>query len=231
MRRISSVLALALWAAPLVAQDHDPDNKVQGGGNFPAGWTLRLDRPDRGKKEDVKFVAMGKGFHATMGPAAILWSDKNVASGNFTLKGTFTQTKAPSHPEAYGLFAGGKNLDQPNQEYIYYIVRGDGKYMVKHRAGSEVHTIQDWSDSPAINKADAAGKATNALAIRSTSDSIVFMANGKAVWGMDRSHAGAGATEGLYGVRVNHNLDVHIDDFAIVPEAKGATKKMPVKKS
>ena len=231
MRFVSSFAALALSAAPLHAQgnmggmNHDPDNKVAGGGVFPAGWVARLDRPDRGKLEDVKFVAMDKGYHATMGPAAIFYTAKNNASGNYTLKGTFTQTKAPSHPEAYGLFTGGKNLDQPNQEYIYYIVRGDGKFMVKHRAGSEVHTIQDWTDSPAINKADANGKATNALAIRSTPDSIVYMANGKMVWAMDRSHAGAGATEGTYGIRINHNLDVHVDGFEYVADKAPAKVK------
>ena len=225
MRKLMSVLALVAVSSPVFGQqvmkDKDPDNKVAGGGTFPAGWVARLDRPDRAKMEDVKFVSMGPGYHATMGPAAIFWNTKNMApSGPFIAKASFTQTKAPSHPEAYGLIVGGKNLDQPNQEYVYFIVRGDGKYMINHRAGTEVHKIVDWTENAAINKADEAGKATNELSVKSTPDSIVFMANGKSVHAMDRSHAGMVATDGQIGLRVNHNLDVHIGSFDVTPIKK-----------
>ncbi len=215
MRTLMFVAALVTTAAPLAAQG-DPDNKVAGAAGLPSGWVARLDRANA-KTADVKFVAMGPGYHATLGPAGIFYNPKDMASGNFTVKASMTQTKSPTHPEAYGLFVGGRNLDQPNQEYLYLLVRQDGKFAVKHRAGTEVHTIADWTEHAAITKADADGKATNALAIRSTADSIIYMVNGSPVYGQDRAHAGQGATNGQAGLRVNHNLDVHIGDFAIVP--------------
>ena len=47
------------------------------------------------------------------------------------------------------------------------------------------------------------------------------MVNGTQVYGQDRAHAAMGGTNGQAGLRVNHNLDVHIGDFAIVPAAGG----------
>jgi hypothetical protein len=225
MRRTLITGLLALTAAPLMAQGSDPDNVVKGATGMPAGWVARLDRANA-NAANVKFVTMGSGYHATLGPAGIFYYPAHTATGSYTAKATFSQTKAATHPEAYGLFVGGRNLNAANQEYLYFIVRQDGKYMVKHRAGSEVHTIADWTDHPAINKMDAQGKATNALAIRSTADSIVYLVNGRQVYGQDRTHAGADATNGQVGLRVNHNLDVHIADFAIVPAAKASATKI-----
>jgi hypothetical protein len=49
---------------------------------------------------------------------------------------------------------------------------------------------------------------------------IQYMINGKEVYSMDRAKAvGAGnmlaSTDGIAGIRVSHNLDVHISDFKI----------------
>lgn len=224
MRRIMLAAALVLAAAPLAAQGSDPDMKVSGAGALPAGWVARLDR-STASMDNVKFVTMGPGYHATLGPAGIFYNPKDQASGSFTARATFTQTKAPTHPEAYGIFVGGQNLTQPNQSYVYFIVRGDGKYMVKHRAGSEVHTIVDWTDSPAVVKQDAEGKATNTVAIRSTKDSITYWVNDTRVYGQDRAHAGMTATDGQVGLRVNHNLDVHISNFSVTPGVGSAPAK------
>jgi len=108
-RSLTTLSLLALAAAPLAAQDaSDPTHKVAGGA-LPAGWMGRTDRPTD-KLTDAKFVAMGPGYHVTSGPAAIYWNPKNVTSGPFTASTTMTQTKAPMHPEAYGIFFGGKHV-------------------------------------------------------------------------------------------------------------------------
>jgi len=210
IRRSLTVLSmLAIAAAPLAAQDaNDPTKKVAGGA-LPAGWMGRTDRPTD-KLTDAKFVAMGSGYHVTSGPAAIYWNPKTVTSGAFVASTTVTQTKAPTHPEAYGVFFGGKDLDTPTQSYYYFIVRGDGKYMVNHRAGAEVHKLIPWTDSPALNKADASGKATNKLTVdASKADSVRLLVNDKQV------NALAIKADGLVGLRVNHNLDVHVGDLTV----------------
>ena len=217
MRTLSLALALAT-AVPLAAgaqarkPDADPDKKAAGGGSFPAGWMGRVDRPNQ-KLEDVKFVSMGRGFHVTAGPHAIYWNPANTATGDYTVRATFSQTKASAHPEGYGLILGGRNLDQPTQDYLYFIVRQDGQYLIKHRAGNDVHTLQNWTAHPAVKAIDAAGKATNDLQVAVGRDSVKFLVNGTQVTALARpSYMN---TDGIYGLRVNHNLDVHVDNFGV----------------
>lgn len=225
----SSVTVLSLLvmsAAPLCAQsmNHDPDKKADGGA-LPAGWTGRTDR-DNTKLADAKFVTMGTGFHVTSGPAAIYWKPTNMMTGRFVASASFTQMKAPTHPEAYGIFFMGKNLNAPDQSYAYMLVRGDGKVMVKHRAGKDVHTVMDWTDNAAVVKQDASGKATNTLSVdASRPDSVRLLVNGKQITAMADGYMGS--AKGFVGLRVNHNLDVHVADFTVT--SKGVAAKAPAK--
>lgn len=205
--RLEYAVALSLLtAAPVMAQEKAAAPAA------PEGWSVRLDRAN--VTAQPKFVAMGDGFHFTSGPAAIYYQPAQTMTGDFRVTATFTQTKAPTHPEAYGSFVGGRNLDQDNLEYGYLIVRGDGKYAIKHRAGSEVHTIQDWVEHPGLNKQDAAGKATNTLTIEAAGDKVRMLVNGQEVKTWERSYWNAA---GQVGLRINHNLDVHVSDFKIEP--------------
>jgi hypothetical protein len=223
MRKTILTMALVATASPLLAQaaqqakENDPTHKVAGGIGV-AGWMGRID-PNAERRGmsigDAKFAAMGSGYHITSGPAAIYWNAKDAVKGNYTVSASFTQTKAPMHPEAYGLFVGGQNLSEPTQSYLYFETRGDGKYLIVHRAGDETHKIVDWTDTDATAKADAAGKATNDLAIRVTADSVDFLANGKLVKGLSKAEMHNFASDGQAGIRVNHNLDVHVDKFQI----------------
>ncbi|HKP14956.1 MAG TPA: hypothetical protein VJT85_02795 [Gemmatimonadaceae bacterium] len=215
-RSLTTLSLLALAAAPLAAQGtDDPTHKVAGGA-LPAGWMGRTDRPTD-KLTDAKFVAMGSGYHVTSGPAAIYWNPKTVTNGPFVASTTITQTKAPTHPEAYGIFFMGKDLDAPGQNYAYFIVRGDGKYLVNHRAGAEIHKIIPWTENAAVNKQDASGKVTNKLTVdASKADSVRLLVNDKQVAALPMNHLGK--TDGLVGLRVNHNLDVHIGDLTVTPK-------------
>jgi hypothetical protein len=223
-RSCTALSLLLLAAAPLSAQmagmkDHDPDKKADGGA-LPAGWTGRTDR-DNAKLTDAKFVAMAPGYHITSGPAAIYWKSAGRVTGPFTASATISQTKAPAHPEAYGIFFMGNKLETPQQSYAYLIVRGDGKFMIKHRAGAELHTIMDWTESPAVHKADAAGKATNTVTVdASRPDSVRLSVNGTQVAAIPGPHIGN--TDGYVGLRVNHNLDVHVSDFTVTPKASAS---------
>lgn len=223
MRRMILGVALVAVASPVWAQaaqqgkDNDPTHKVAGGVTVP-GWEGRIDPQSarRGMKiDDAKFAPMGGGMHVTSGPAAIYWNPKDAATGQYTVSASFTQTKAPMHPEAYGLFIGGTNLQDSTESYVYFLTRGDGKYLINHRAGDEVHKIINWTDTDATNKQDASGKSTNVLAIRVTKDSVDFLANGKLVKGFTKAEMHNFAAEGQTGIRVNHNLDVHIANFQV----------------
>ena len=215
-RTLTTLSLLALAAAPLAAQGAaDPTRKVAGG-ELPAGWMGRTDRASD-KLTDAKFFVAGDGYHATTGPAAIYWNPKNVTSGPFVASVTILQTKASAHPEAFGLFFMGKDLDTPTQNYAYFQVRQDGKYMVNHRAGADIHKIVPWTDSPAVNKLDASGKATNKLTVdASKADSVRLLVNDKQVAALPMNHLGK--TDGLVGLRVNHNLDLHITGLTVQPK-------------
>lgn len=213
MRIVLTTAALALLAAPLGAQTPaDPDRKVDGGGSLPAGWNARTDgnRP----MTNVKFVTMGNGFHFTLGPAVIVWRESDDAPGAFHTEATFTQTKAPTHPEAYGLFFAGQDLSGGGQSYIYFLVRGDGKFLVKRRTGEETSSVSEgWTDHAAVTKQNEAGKATHKLEIAATADGKVsFSVNGTEVYTMTVQPAETG---GIVGMRVNHNLDVHVEGFVV----------------
>lgn len=205
--------------ARAAATTRDPDKQVAGGGVGVPGWALHLDRAGAAAP---KFVPMGSGYHVTAGPAAVYFDSTKTASGAYAVRASFTQMKAPMHPEAYGLFVGGKNLNSDAASYTYFIVRGDGRYAVKQRNGaSDVKTLLDFVASPALHTADASGKATNALRIQVAADSVHFYANDKPVIALATS--ATGPLNGVAGFRVNHNLDVHVDGFAVTPGA-GSTK-------
>ena len=220
MKKFVIAAAFALTVAPAVASAQnaaDADKNVAGG-VLVKGWTGRTDHSNQ-PITTAKFSEMGGGFHVTSGPAAIYWNPANVAKGNYSVKASFSQTKAPTHPEAYGLFMGGSDLTAESQNYLYCIVRGDGKFMVKHRAGADTHTMAEWTEHASVKKQDEMGKATNEIAVWASSEKIGCSVNGAEVFSMPRADAmGPGKLSesgDVYGIRVNHNLDVHISGFSM----------------
>lgn len=202
----------------------DPDKVTATGGVTAAGWTGRIDPQSekQGRKiTDAKFVDMGKGFHVTSGPAAVYWNPANSPTGNYSVSATFTQTKPATHAEGYGLITGGHDLTAANQSYGYFLVRQDGKYLINHRADdSTVHKIVPWTENAAIKKIPEGGKVTNTVRIDFTPSDVLFLVNGTEVHRLPRAtidgptHAGS---TGFVGIRVNHNLDVHVDNFSVTP--------------
>jgi hypothetical protein len=216
MKRILfAIAAIAMAAMPLVAQDHqhaaDPDKKMAGPGTLPSGWKGRLDSGDK-SLAGVKAAQMGGGVHFMTGPAGIYYKPTDKPAGAYETHATFTQMEPAAHPEAYGLFIGGANLDAAAQKYTYFIVRQDGKYMIKRRNGNDTPTVVDWTDSPAIKKADSSGKMSNTLSIDVGKDKVRFLVNGTEVQSIDAAKVD---TAGTAGLRVNHNLNLHVEGFTV----------------
>jgi hypothetical protein len=191
----------------------DEDKPVQGGGTLPAGWSARTD--GQGDIKNVKFVTMEPGYHLTLGPATILYREKDKANGPFHTLATFHQTKKLKHPEGYGLFFGGQALNGNGQKYTYFLVREDGTFLIKRRDGEKTSEItKGWTANPAVKKLDAEGKATNMLEIdaKQNPSKVEFKVNGKTVYATDAKSLDV---KGNVGLRVNHNLDVHIEGFDV----------------
>ena len=196
-------------AAPLAAQVQQEAKPWAP----PAGWTVSTDKA--ANAADTKFVTMGSGFHVTSGPAAIYFNSANQGTGAFTANASFGVRSGGSdgHFEGYGLLIGGTDLnDAAKQQYFYYLVRGDGKFFFAHRAGAEVHKLVDWTESAAVNKQGENGAVSQVLSIQVTADSVHLSANGKRVHSRAKGQL---RTDGQVGLRVNHNLNLHISAFEV----------------
>jgi hypothetical protein len=183
----------------------------------PAGWKVRADRSSTATDPDasgaIKFVTMGTGFHATNPQAAIYWNPANTASGTYTLKGTFNLVKPSGHTNYYGLVFGGSDLGFAQQKYLYFMVAQDGTWMIKRRDGDATSEVSQ-GPSDAVKKPDGSGKSVNALEVRVSAGKIDYVVNGTVVHTTPKSGATAN-TDGIYGIRVNHLLEVHIDGFSV----------------
>ena len=215
MKPLHALAIALLLAAPIAAQQHqaDHDQPVAGGGTLPSGWKGRLDSGGT-SLAGVKVTPMGGAVHFVTGPAGIYYRPVDKPTGAYAASATFTQMEPAAHPEAYGLFVGGADLDGANQKYTYFLVRQDGKFLVKRRAGSATPTIADWTDSSAIHKADASGKMSNTLAIEVGKDKVRFLVNGMEVATAESTKVD---TAGVAGLRVNHNLNVRVEGFTVKP--------------
>lgn len=218
MRLSLTAVLLTVLATPVAAQagdrdTADADQAVAGGGTLPSGWSVRAD--GKGDPKNVKVVPMGAGLHVTLGPAIILYREATRGTGPFHTLATFTQTKAGEHAEGYGLFFGGKDLAGEKQSYTYFLVRQDGMYLIKRRDGAKTSDVsKGWTAHPAVKKPAAGGSATNLLEVDNKVDSskVTFKVNGQDVHTTDAKGIDV---NGVVGLRVNHNLDVHVDGFDV----------------
>ena len=212
----AAIMAATLMALTMsvsaVQHQHDPDKVIKGGGKLPAGWQARLDDPSA-KLEGVIVKEEKDALTFTTGPAGIYYKSDQKGSGNYEVKGTFSQLKPAAHPEAYGLFIGGSDLDKDTQRYTYFLIRQDGKFLIKSRDGGTTKPVVDWTTAAPMKDANVAKqgfKTSNVLAIRVMPDKVYFMIGGTQVHELPRAQV---TTDGVAGIRINHNLDVQVAGF------------------
>ena len=204
--RIAIVATVLLAAAPLFAQ-------------APAGWKMRGDRSMNASDPDAAgastFVKNGAGFRATNPKAAVYWSPKDVASGSYTLKGKFTLIKDSGDEEYYGLVFGGSGLEGAAQNYLYFLITDNGTFLIKRRTGdTSTQTVFPKTANAVIKKPAAGGASVNELEVRVKPDKIDFLINGTVVHSMPKS-GDVAKTDGIYGIRINHHLEVQVDGFGV----------------
>lgn len=215
MRLVIAILGLLMIGILTPAQTHqhhDFDVNVAGNGIIPEGWQLRFDHKND-KSTEIQFTIHGDVYHFESGPAAIYYNKKDMTKGNFKSSAEFLQTKASRHPEAYGIFWAGKDLKGKNQHYYYFLVRQDGKYLIKTRNGDKTSLIVDWTANDAVKAKNKNGQTKNTLEVDVKGNKVNFIVNGKQVANLPKSKFQN--TEGQVGLRINHNLNVKVTNFTV----------------
>lgn len=208
-------------ASPLLALVMAFFLQPAGAQELPTGWEVRPDRgghADHGAApEGLEFVTMPPGWHITTGPAVILWEPGRTASGEYRVEADIHLFDPAGRREAFGLFIGGSDLHGDGQRYTYFMLRDGGQFLVKRRAGAETPTVVDWTTHSSIRKwADRGDGASvlNHIAVEVRGDRVRMLVNGDEVGSVPRSQVDA---EGLVGLRVNHNLNLHVSRLEVTP--------------
>lgn len=190
----------------------DTDHAAAGAG-LPTGYSAIFDHANA-KASNVSYSEREPGrWEVTTGPAHILFAAGDTAVNKYSVSATFEQLQAPSHPEAFGVFIGGSDLNGPTVKYTYFIVRGDGSYMVKVRDGANTRTITNWTAQASIPKQDAAGKGLYGIKI-DVRDSVANVSvNGVPITTISGKDA---PLNGITGVRVNHNLHLMVTPVTVI---------------
>ena len=203
--RIALSIAAITTLAPQPATAQDPPER-----EFPEGWEVRFDQ-EGASMDDLHMVTMPPGIHIKTGPRLIAYHPDSVASGDFRIESETFLFDPEGRREAFGFFVGGSDLQGPDQRYTYFLLREGGEFLVKTRSGTATPVVQDWTAHPAIvsyaTKPEDASTARNVLALEADGDELRFFVNGEQVWSGPRGDV---ATDGVFGLRVNHRLNLHV---------------------
>lgn len=193
-------------------------------GQFPAGWQVRVDGADTHAAagpapgvNDVTFVVMKPGWHITTGPSVILYDPTQTASGAYTVRSETFLFDPGTRREAYGILLGGRDLGGANQAYTYFVIRRTGEFLIRRRTGATTSNVRDWTAAPAIRRYDDKKadehSVRNVLEVKVAADGAAFLVNGTEVARVATAEID---TDGVVGLRVNHQLNIHVSSLEIV---------------
>lgn len=212
MRKVLFLFGFMFITLPAFSQNKSASENLRLSG----GWFARFDHPGQTLK-DIQFSHQNGILHFKAGPnaAAIYYNPEQQMSGTYVIEGMFTQLQKTRHAEAYGLFIGGSHLQNANQQYIYFLVRQNGMYLIKRRTGSKTSLIVGWTDSQFVHSMNSDGVTQNHLSIIVHQKVVDFMVNGVIVKSLLRSSLKNIA--GQVGIRVNHHLNLTVSDYYVKP--------------
>lgn len=225
MKKRICLLTLCIFSItavlPAIAQQPDPKNPIPENMAVPSEWEVRLDNPDDditigddAESADIFFVNMKPGWHITTGPRAIFWHPASSAEGSYRAHTKIYLFDPKGRNEAFGLFFGGENLKEDNQTYTYFLLRNSGEYLIKKRIGSETEIVKDWTktDAMVLYTDTTENSVPNSLSVEVEDKEVSFFVNGEQVETLPKDRLD---TEGFVGLRVNHRLNLHIEDLGL----------------
>jgi hypothetical protein len=223
---VVAVVILLIAAVKAQAQT-ETSRVVEGGGISVPGWTGKIDaneeKAGQGLK-NAKLAQEGNALHVTTGPAVTYWNPANKATGNYTVKATFKESKymnLNSHPHPYGIVIAGNGLGTDKQNYLYCAAYGNGTFIVRG-FGPEPFQMNGRraEANAAVNKAAGPGEpVTQEIAVSVKGDRVECAINGTVVAGYDKSALiTAGkltSTDGVYGIRFAHNTEATVTGLSM----------------
>jgi hypothetical protein len=232
--RYVSALTLVLLAVVAVPSTHfsqggqsEVSQGVAGGGVSIPCWTGKIDAKEAAAGltlNSAKLEKDGKNMHVVTGPAVTYWNPKNKATGDYTVKATFTEPKYMSlnnHPHPYGIVIAGNDLGTDQQSYLYCAAYGNGKFIVRG-FGPEPFQLNGGrgEENAAVNKAAGQGQpVTQEIALSVKGDKVECAINNKVVASYNKADlVTAGklkSTDGVYGVRFAHNTEATVSGLKL----------------
>ena len=224
--RLTYAIALAALVIPAAASAQDATRNVAGGGISVPGWQGAIDASEAAKGQkltDAKLFPAGTGMHVVTGPAVAYWNPANKASGNYTVKATFTEPKfmgLNDHPHPYGIVIGGNDLGTDRQTYLYCAAYGTGKFIMRGFGPAPFKLNAGGEANPAISKASGPNSpVTQEIAVTVAGDKVSCAVNGTVVGTYDKAQiVGEGklkSTDGVYGIRLGHNTEAHVEGLSL----------------
>lgn len=158
------------------------------------------------------------------GPHTILWpAGEHELAPPYTVRASFEKKRGRLH-EGYGILFGGSGLQGPEagQVYSYFLVRGDGSFLVKRRQGAETPVVRDWTQHPSIRRdVDETGQ-PNQLEVAVSDTVAVFRVNGAEVARVPTAEL---SVRGMAGVRTAHECLLVVRGFRAEPGADDGAER------
>ncbi len=199
----------------------ETSTKVAGGGISVAGWSGVVDAREAtaGRTvRDAKLAAEGRGLKVTTGPAITYWNAANRATGNYTVKATFTEANfmgLNDHPHPYGIVIGGNDMGTPTASYLYCAAYGTGTFIVRGMGPAPFQMNGRGEANAAVHKATGKGApVTQAIAVSVKGDTVECAINGTVVGTYTRAALLAPghlkSLDGVWGLRFGHNTEATV---------------------
>lgn len=226
MRLVIPLAFAALVPFTMAAEGQDAARAVADGGISVKGWTGKIDANEEKAGQTLNNAKLSgdvKALKVTTGPAVTYWNPANKASGDYTVKATFTEHKYMNlndHPHPYGIVIAGNDLGTANETYLYCAAYGNGNFIVRGMGPAPFRMNGRGEANAAVNK--AAGKdqpVTQEIALSVKGDKVECAINGTVVGSYDKAAlVSAGklkSTDGIYGLRFAHNTEATVTGLAV----------------
>jgi hypothetical protein len=220
-------VSLCMLGAPALHAQGDASRTVAGGGISVPQWTGKIDAGEEraGRTlNDAKLAKDGDTFHVTTGPAVAYWSSANKATGDYTVRATFTEPKymnLNNHPHPYGIFIGGNEMGSASQSYLYCAAYGNGRFIVRGfgPGAFQMNGFQGDANAAVHQAAGVGQPVTQEIALSVKGDRVECTINGTVVAGYTKTalvtDGKLKSTDGVYGLRFAHNKEVNVTGFGM----------------